>query len=50
MIRPVLRTTTAFSAHSSTSGGWNMSLSQARPDGRVDIVAQHRAWQRSTHR
>ena len=29
MVRPPLRTTTAFSAHSSTSGGRNMSSSQA---------------------
>jgi hypothetical protein len=29
MVRPPLRTTTTFSAHSSTSGGRNMSFSQA---------------------
>ena len=29
MVRPPLRTTTTFSAHSSTSGGRNMSSSQA---------------------
>jgi hypothetical protein len=29
MVRPPLRTTTTFSAHSNTSGGRNMSSSQA---------------------
>jgi hypothetical protein len=29
MVRPPLRTTTTFSAHSSTSGGRNMFFSQA---------------------
>jgi hypothetical protein len=43
MVRPPLRTTTTFSAHSSTSGGRNMSLSLLSPEQlRNDLWADRR--------
>ena len=46
MVRPPLRTTTAFSAQSNIVRRQEHVVQPGRPDGRVGVGRHHRAWQR----